>query len=103
MDALTQVILPHRNEVQIEGASLTEKYLLVNERANASTRMFVHRLDANGSMPTEPLGQGEAITFDEEVYTLSGGGSAPVLTASIGWLVFAAECYPAVKQCIYCP
>lgn len=70
-----QVVLAHRDKVQIEGASLTKKYLLVNERANASTRMVVHRLHARGAMPSKPLGPGEAITFDEPVYTLSGGGA----------------------------
>jgi len=69
----TQVILPHRDTVQIDRTGATAKYLIVNERSNASTRVVVHRLAAGGAMPTQQLVAGNVIKFDEAVYDLSGG------------------------------
>ncbi|KAI8471644.1 MAG: prolyl oligopeptidase [Monoraphidium minutum] len=71
------VVIPHRPDVKIESASASLKYVVVNERANASTRVVLHRLapsPAGGcAAPAGPLGGGEAMEFDEQVYSLSGG------------------------------
>lgn len=66
-------MLPHRADVKLEGASLSAKYLAANERADASTRVVLHRLPAGGAMPGGPLGEGEVMAFDEAVYSLGGG------------------------------
>jgi protease II len=70
------VILAHRAAVQLDGSDVSQRYLVVNERANASTRVVVHRLAAGGAMPAAPLGPGEVVSFDEAVYRLSGGEAA---------------------------
>jgi hypothetical protein len=75
--AATRVLLPHRADVQIDRSGATAKYIIINERSNASTRVVVHSL-AGGGMPAGRLGAGKVITFDEAVYDLSGGGCALV-------------------------
>jgi protease II len=67
-----QVVLPHRPDVNIEGAAVAAKYIIVNERANATTRVVLHRLPAGAPLPSGALGPGQVIKFDEAVYTLSG-------------------------------
>jgi protease II len=66
------VILPHRRDVQIDSVSMSQKHILVTERANASTRLVLYSIDAGGKMPTTRLKDGQPIEFEEEVYTLSG-------------------------------
>jgi hypothetical protein len=68
-----QVVLPHRPDVKLEGASVSAKYVIVNERTNATTRVVLHRLGAGGAAPAGPLGEGEVMEFEEQVYSLSGG------------------------------
>jgi hypothetical protein len=65
-------VLPHRPDVNIEGSSLSAKYLIVNERLNATTRVVVHRLPPGAPLPKGPLGDGEVISFNEAVYDISG-------------------------------
>ncbi|KAI8467013.1 MAG: prolyl oligopeptidase [Monoraphidium minutum] len=67
------VVVPHRKDVQIETTTVTKRYIIVGERANASTRVVVHRLPPGGAMPAGLLGPGQTLSFDEAVYTLSGG------------------------------
>lgn len=75
--AAQRVLLRHRPGVQIEGAALGARHLIVHERANASTRVVVHALPADGAAPEGELGAGSVIQFDEPVYTLSGGELLP--------------------------
>ncbi|KAI8467012.1 MAG: prolyl oligopeptidase [Monoraphidium minutum] len=67
------VVVAHRANVQVQDATTSLKYIIVGERANASTRVVLHRLPPGGAMPAGPLGEGHVVTFDEDVYTLSGG------------------------------
>jgi hypothetical protein len=60
--------------VQIEDASSSLHYIIINECANASVRVVVHRLLAGGAIPAGPRGAGDAVAFDEDAYSLSGGG-----------------------------
>ncbi|GBF90424.1 prolyl endopeptidase-like [Raphidocelis subcapitata] len=67
------VLLPHRADVQLDGVGVSSKYVIANERANATVRVVYHELAPGGPMPTAPLGAGTVIGFDEAVYDLSGG------------------------------
>jgi hypothetical protein len=69
-----QVVVPHRPDVKLEGAGASLRYVIVNERADATTRVVVHRLAPGGGAPAGPLGEGEVMKFEEAVYSLSGGG-----------------------------
>jgi hypothetical protein len=78
-------VLPHRADVKLEGAALSAKYLAANERADASTRVVLHRLPAGGAMPEGPLGEGEVMAFDEAVYSLGGGAFLFYEARGRGW------------------
>ncbi|GBF88888.1 oligopeptidase B [Raphidocelis subcapitata] len=71
--AAQTVVVPHRPDVKIEAASASAKYATLNERADAATRVVVHRLPPGGAAPDGPFGAGEVMAFDEAVYSLSGG------------------------------
>lgn len=66
------VLLPHRADVKLEGASVGAAWLVINERSRAQQAVVVHRLPPGGAMPTE-LGEGDRVVFEEPAYALSGG------------------------------
>ncbi|KAF8063007.1 dapb1 [Scenedesmus sp. PABB004] len=66
------VLLPHRADVKLEGASVGERWLVISERSRALTRLVPHALPPGGAMPAA-LGDAEPLTFDEPAYALSGG------------------------------
>jgi len=52
---------------------VSAKYIVVNERTNATTRVVLHRLGEGGVAPEGGVGEGEVMEFEEQVYSLSGG------------------------------
>lgn len=71
---LLQVLLPHQADVMIEGVSLGSRWLVVSLRARAQQSLVAYPLPGDGSMPTQ-LGSGQAISFDEAAFELSGGAA----------------------------
>ncbi|WIA17986.1 hypothetical protein OEZ85_009475 [Tetradesmus obliquus] len=69
--AQQQVLLPHQADVMIEGVSLGSRWLVVSLRARAQQSLVAYPLPGDGSMPTQ-LGSGQAISFDEAAFELSG-------------------------------
>jgi len=68
-----QVLLPHNDDVKIEGASVGEKWMVIAQRGHAQQTLVTYALPPGGSMPEE-LSDGHKVEFDEPAYTLSGGG-----------------------------
>ena len=89
-----KVVVPHRAAVKVEAASASSSYVILNERADAATRVVVHRLGPGGAAPGGPLGEGEVMAFDEAVYSLSGGGEGCCLLGPFGALFEAFRRLP---------
>lgn len=66
------VLLPHNDDVKIEGASVGEKWMVIAQRGHAQQTLVTYALPPGGSMPEE-LSDGHKVEFDEPAYTLSGG------------------------------
>lgn len=75
--ACVQVLLPHDDDVKIEGASVGEKWLVVSQRSRAQQTLVTYALPSGGGMPQE-LANGNKVVFDEPAYTLSGGERDPI-------------------------
>lgn len=85
-------LVRHRASAQLEGASLGARHLVLQERANASTRLVVHALPAGGGAPGGEFGpgDGEVISFDEAVYDLGGGEVFGVKFSTVAIVATAA-------------
>lgn len=67
-----QVLVPHDDNVKIEGISVSKDFLAVFERREGLQSCTVYRLPDEGSVPTE-LGNGTRLEFDEPAYELHAG------------------------------
>ncbi|MHC9697246.1 S9 family peptidase [Corynebacterium diphtheriae] len=67
LDSL-EVLVPHRDEVRIEGVDTYRDHIVLAYRSGAIGRAAVMQLNADG------FGTFEEITFDEELYTIGVGG-----------------------------
>lgn len=71
-----QVLIAHRADVQLEGVGVSQKHLLLHERADALTRVVLHPLPTGGAIPeARAAGAGKAIDFEEAVHDVGGGES----------------------------
>lgn len=66
------MLLPHNDDVKIEGASVGEKWVVIAQRGRAQQTLVTFALPPGGAMPEE-LVNGHKVEFDEPAYTLSGG------------------------------
>lgn len=66
------MLLPHDENVKIEGAGVGEKWMVIAQRSRAQQTLVTYALPSGGAMPSE-LGEGNKVVFDEPAYTLSGG------------------------------
>lgn len=77
-----RVLVAHRDDVKIEGISVSKDFLAVFERADGLQCCTVYRLPADGSAPTA-LADGTRLAFDEPAYELHAGAQgdfdSPVL------------------------
>eukprot|EP00878_Enallax_costatus_P023740 GHUV01025278.1.p1 GENE.GHUV01025278.1~~GHUV01025278.1.p1 ORF type:complete len:552 (+),score=140.91 GHUV01025278.1:456-2111(+) len=67
-----KVLLPHRDDVKLEHASVGAKWIVVSERSRAQQSVVIYRVPEGGAVP-ESLTDGQKVEFEEPAYSLSGG------------------------------
>lgn len=65
----TAVLLPHREDVKLEHAEVSESFLAAFERREGLQCCTVYPLPGGGAAPAE-LGEGQLISFEEPAYEL---------------------------------
>lgn len=78
------VLVPHRDDVKIEGMVVSKDYLAVFQRIEGLQACTVYPLPADGSMPASlDESKGQRLAFEEPAYELGPGGQgdfdSPVL------------------------
>ena len=71
-----RTLVPHRDEVRVEGVDAFERLLVLGYREGALPRFALMPLDPDSDAGAEAYGEFEQVEFDEELFT-SGVGSNP--------------------------
>lgn len=67
-------LIPHREDVKLEGVVLSRDFLITFEREEGLQQAVVHKLPSDGApVPANSLSAGEQIQFDEPAYELGPG------------------------------
>jgi len=94
--AATAVLMPHRQEVKIEGVSLCKDYITMFERKKGLQVATVYGLPADGSVPKrEQLApwDGREVAMDQPAYELSSGSQGD-FDSKVLRLVFSSLATP---------
>ncbi|KAL6778529.1 hypothetical protein ACKKBF_B15125 [Auxenochlorella protothecoides x Auxenochlorella symbiontica] len=96
--AALAVLVPHRDDVKLEGISLSAGHLVSFERREGLQQAVVYRLPEGLAPPTaETLGAGEPVTLDEPAYEL-GPGSQGDFDSPLLRLVYSSLKTPATTM-----